>query len=257
MFPYQQNLVDIPELFHSVEFKGPFPKCLLCSQPLLDNDTVEPSSEIDLTHGDNNCNGQSSSEINAPSDDLHSAQIPNDSNDLQQEPIDPWKENPLSPNSQNDNQVIYMVEKVYRGSEAIMEMAICLPCLMQMQDEISDESKAIIQNQFHSQIDWEARLEWSLSQAAENKLDPQRWLESCIFTGDSRSNLYSFQACGMFYGNQLMLNQLPYILSGKAIEKISGLLSTKTKDHMQDFIDTQFGMPPEFCNPESPIPMLF
>ena len=86
--------------------------------------------------------------------------------------------------------------------------------------------------------------------------DPERWLESCILTGSSREQTPDFQVVGMFMGDKMVLSIFPYLISAKAIEEIGEKLSNETRGYMQDFIDTQFGMPPEFCNPESPLPLL-
>lgn len=212
MFPYQQTLVEIPHLFHSVEFDGPFQKCQVCNRELF-----------------------------------------------------------------HDGQA-YLIEKVFRGPETIIEIATCLPCAMEMQSSISAESMQTIQQEFHAKVDMMERLRWlgtgsdsdtddlssaddiSSSQAESTEKvtspDPDRWLESCILSGKPRKDTSNYQVVGMFMGDKMMLSVFPYLISSKAIEEISEKLSSETKGFMQDFIDTQFGMPPEFCNPDSPLPLL-
>ena len=188
---FSPEFANIPTAFHSVEFDGPFQKCMICHRALLDD-----------------------------------------------------SENP------------YLIEKIYRGKEAIVEMAICVPCLMEMQNEISEESAKTIKNEFQNKIDWDQRYARLSGEEDDSVVDPERWLDQCVVDGTSKETCTSFQICGLFLGDQIMLGQLPYLISGKAIEKISKKLSKKTRDHMQDFVEGQFGMPPEFCSPESPVPFL-
>lgn len=215
MFPYPQVLVDIPSIFHSVEFDGPFQKCQICSRELL-----------------------------------HDAQT-------------------------------YMIEKVFRGPEAIIEIATCLPCSIEMQSEISAESMATIQKEFYGKINIVERLDWlgvqsgtgltgeELDEAegtpapeqetdlsGDPLIEADKWLDACILTGAARETTPNFQVVGMFVGNQMVLSVFPYFISSNAIEEIGEKLSQETRGYMQDFIDDKFGMPPEFCNPESPLPLL-
>ena len=176
-----------------------------------------------------------------------------------------------------------MIEKVFRGPEAIIEIATCLPCAIEMQGEISAESMATIQQEFYGKINIVERLDWlriqsgsmlagegeELDEAAaapaseietDVSVDPpieaDMWLDACILTGAARENTPNFQVVGMFVGSQMVLSVFPYFISSNAIEEIGEKLSQETRGYMQDFIDDKFGMPPEFCNPESPLPLL-
>ena len=160
-----------------------------------------------------------------------------------------------------DESSLYFIEKVFKGSEPIMEMAACLPCLMELQKELSEESRQAVQKEFEGKVDWKDRLSWAQpSNETEldlSELDVDRWLDHCVLTNAPRSQCRDFQVSGLFMGDQIVVGELPYMVSGKAAELISDKLSKKTRDYLQDFVETQFGMPPEFCNPSSPIPALF
>lgn len=169
-----------------------------------------------------------------------------------------------------------MIEKVFRGPETIIEIATCLPCAIEMQGEISAESMATIQKEFYGKINIAQRLEWlgesnellmeddgtphqdeNLSEDEDSDIiDAEKWLDQCIITGSSRNDTPNFQVVGMFVGDRMVLSVFPYFISSKAIEEIGEKLSNETRGYMQDFIDDKFGMPPEFCNPESPLPLL-
>ena len=222
MFPYNQAHVEIPTIFHSIEFDGPFQNCQICNRELY-----------------------------------------------------------------HDGQA-YMIEKVFRGPETIIEIATCWPCAVEMQGSISAESAQTIQREFHDKVNLLERLEWlganpegsdsesdnsesdnSESDNSESSedldedengnnspLDSEKWLDSCILSGTPREKARDFQVVGMFMGDKMVLSIFPYLISAKSIEEIGEKLSQETRGFMQDFIDNQFGMPPEFCNPESPLPIL-
>lgn len=151
----------------------------------------------------------------------------------------------------------YLIEKIYRGNEVIVEMAICAQCLLNMQNEISEESALTLQKEFQQKVDWEARFSQLLPHDDTEHVHPEKWLDRCVLQDTEREQCKNYQICGLFLGDQILLGQLPYLISGSAVESLGKLLSKKTRDHMGDFISDQFGMPPEFCSPEGPVPVLF
>ncbi len=200
---------EIPPIFQSVEFDGPFQKCLICNREFYHDD--------------------------------HSP---------------------------------YVIEKIFVRAEAIVEMAVCLNCLMEMNGEMSEESSLTVKNEFEKKVDWSHRasLMPSIANAPnsleEDEEDPssevvapqpnvERWIESCLLDGTPRQDCRNYQICGLFLGNQIVLGQLPYVLSGTAVARIGEKLSKKTRDQMGDFLETYFGMPPELCSPSGPVPVLF
>ena len=196
---------DIPPIFQSVEFDGPFQKCLICNREFY-----------------------------------------------------------------HDDQTPYVIEKIFVRAEAIVEMAVCLNCLTEMNGEMSEESSLTVKNEFENKVDWELRASLITTIGTETNQDsnseaneiPQppkveRWIENCLLDGTPRDQCRNYQICGLFIGNQIILGQLPYVLSGTAAGRISEKLSKKTRDQMGDFLETYFGMPPELCSPSGPVPVLF
>ena len=200
---------DIPQIFQSIEFDGPFQKCLICNREFYQND-----------------------------------------------------------------QTPYVIEKIFVRSEAIVEMAVCLNCLTEMNGEMSEESSLTVKNEFETKVDWSLRA--SLMPPVVDEEDScegdeseksggvissppnvERWIENCLLDGTPREECRNYQICGLFVGNQIVLGQLPYVLSGTAVARIGEKLSKKTRDQMGDFLETYFGMPPELCSPSGPVPVLF
>ena len=89
-----------------------------------------------------------------------------------------------------------------------------------------------------------------------SEITPEKWLDHCLISGRPRSEITNFQIGGLFFGDKMALSALPYLISAKAVEEIGEKLSEQTRGYMRDFIGDQFGMPPEFCQPDSPLPML-
>ena len=154
-----------------------------------------------------------------------------------------------------DAETIYSIEKVYRGAETILEMAVCLNCAMASSQELSEESLAVIQTEFEEKGNWQERMSW-ISECEEGETpDPNRWLERCVLTGEERSKLNGYQIGSSFQGDQMMLFRMPYLISASGVASMAEKLSKKSQDYMRDFVETNFGMPPELCDPPVPILM--
>ena len=153
----------------------------------------------------------------------------------------------------------YFVERVFRGTEPILEYAICGPCQTEMTSELSRDSLARME-EFFASIDTESRVnrlrgllpatgeyegldDWD----SDSKIsDVEPWFAECLVTKKKRSQCRGYQLIGSFSGNQLELGHAPFMLSSDVTEELSSLMSKTTRDRMGDFIGTYFGMPPEF-----------
>ncbi len=129
----------------------------------------------------------------------------------------------------------YYVEKVYRGTEVILECAICMGCMHDMQSEFSQESKE--------------RLEAFGRGIGATGHSFAR----CDLCGAKRATLGEFNLiCGCL--GPWMIQKAIFILCGVCVEKIQALLSKKTRDVHGDFVDTHFpGVPQGY---DVPTPML-
>lgn len=147
----------------------------------------------------------------------------------------------------------YFIERVFRGTEPIVEYAMCLACQMEMSNEISEESQASIQD-FFAQVDHYPRL-----RRLEDRFDAEgigAWLDECLVTGKKRAECQGYQIVALCQGSQLELAVTPFLLSDEAVEQLIGLISKKTRDRLDDFTGEHFGMPPEFCEKPDFFPIL-
>ena len=148
----------------------------------------------------------------------------------------------------------YVIEKVFRGTEAIIEIAMCLDCRDASGDSVSAESARALQVFFETRADFANRLmDLSLS---SDEGSVNRWVDRCLFTGQMRDGLREYQVVAICQDEQIVRDFFPIMISGSVIKEISGVLSEQTKGWMNDFIDTHFGMPPEFCEPSGFRPVL-
>ncbi len=141
----------------------------------------------------------------------------------------------------------YVIEKVFRRNEVIIELAMCLNCRGNQCDEgmsqkSADTMKAFVQEK----IDFRQRLELMSQVNDIDSIDP--WLERCILS-DRPSQMFSeYQVVALCRGPWIQRDFYPAFISGKSIEEMSDLLSEETRDWMDDFIGDNFGMPSEFCD---------
>jgi hypothetical protein len=142
----------------------------------------------------------------------------------------------------------YVIEKAFRYypeyniSNTIFEYIMCLPCAQKMQESMSEESMQKIQ-QYFNQVNL---IERSQNMWDEYGNDFESWISNCIIKDSPRTGMEEYQVCGQCIGDKLVFDMLPYVLSHEASNEISDLLSNKTLDEYNRFVDDNFGLPPEF-----------
>lgn len=144
----------------------------------------------------------------------------------------------------------YVIEKVFRGTEVIVEMAMCLSCRSgEAEDGMSEKSAATLQDFLQEKINFQSRIDMMSTVNDSNSIDP--WLERCVLSDQPGSMFREYQVVALCRGNRIQRDFYPALISGAAIEQLSDLLSEETRDWMDDFIGDNFGMPSEFCTPPS------
>ncbi|KAA5544083.1 hypothetical protein [Adhaeribacter rhizoryzae] len=142
----------------------------------------------------------------------------------------------------------YMVEKAIirypntNVTDVAFEYAMCLPCSEKMRQSLSKESLARIESYFMAHVDLAARQEL-LNRAGE--AEPQEWFKTCLVKNTPIEEETEYQLIAHCNGTNLVVGLAPYMISGKAADELSELLSAQTKEVLDDFIDEHFGLPPE------------
>lgn len=148
----------------------------------------------------------------------------------------------------------YLIERVFKGAEPIVEYAMCSSCVEASSAELSTESLENVRKYFLENAELQSRVDRLRPLAEQDDVTP--WLNECLFTGISADDCQERQICGWFQGDRLRLDFAPFMLSGKAVEAISDQLSEQTRGWMEEFIGNNFGLPSEFCDDPSLMPLL-
>lgn len=137
----------------------------------------------------------------------------------------------------------YVIERAiknyqnFEAQDVVFEYAICMNCAMKMRAELSKESLAKVEDFFQTNIVGALQ---SLHNSPESE-----WLQTCIVTGKPLKECAEYQIYAYCTGSFLFPQFTPYAISGEVLDQISGLLSDKTIDELDRFIDENMGIPPE------------
>lgn len=150
-----------------------------------------------------------------------------------------------------DEQEEYFIEKAikkypgFKAQDVIFEYAICIGCAERMRNEMSSDSLKSIESYMMQNTDISRRMQV----VSENPNNPLAWMEECLIKGIPQSELTEYQIYAHCQGDKLNLIQMPYMVSSVALDEISQLLSEKTLDQFNGFMDQHFGPPPELAEP--------
>jgi len=139
----------------------------------------------------------------------------------------------------------YLIHKAFHREEVIFEYAMCLPCRAKMQEELSAESIEAI-NAYMEQYEIEDRTGPMME---AHGTDVSKWLTHCLVTGAPIAEADEYHYYAFCDGPELVFNGLPIALAGNVDEELNELLSQKTRDRLDGFVDEQFGLPPELRKP--------
>lgn len=140
----------------------------------------------------------------------------------------------------------YIIEKafsknIYTGKTAVVfEYAFCKECVEKFNTQISQESMRNMIQFFETHANLLERNQYFID---NDIFAPETWLQKCIINHSDISELEEYQISGYFVGNKLYMNHTPYMISGKALEAISNVLSKETKESMDDLWDKLIDLP--------------
>jgi len=140
--------------------------------------------------------------------------------------------------------VTYMIEKSIRrypdldASETIYDYAICMPCAVEQKKAMSEESLRRIEQYFTNGFQNGA--------AFIGDMTMEQRLEKCLIYGKPIGEMSEYVLQAACVGNKLSDSLPPFVIGQKAMNEISELLSAKTRDEIDGFIDRHFSGPPEF-----------
>ncbi|SNS46201.1 hypothetical protein SAMN05421640_0247 [Ekhidna lutea] len=145
----------------------------------------------------------------------------------------------------------YIIEKAiknyegYPARDVVFDYAICMDCAEKMRREVSKESWQKMMQYFQENMDVQHRIEMQQQSAEEN-------LQSCMIKKTNVNECREYQIYAHCKGNKLNMENPPYMISGEVMEELIPLLSDKTIDEMNGFLDKHFSPDPSLMEPAPP-----
>ena len=139
----------------------------------------------------------------------------------------------------DDPELPFLVAKSFRGSECIFEYAICDHCRANMAREFSRESRRRLDEFFRQQVNLERR-----SMLLALGPDPTPWTARCAACATPRADMPSYSIGAVFLGHNMLFDPYPLCLCGPCEDNIQNLISRKTRDIWDEFVETHFDGPP-------------
>lgn len=127
----------------------------------------------------------------------------------------------------------YLIEKGLKGNDVLFEIAICLSCAEKMQKELSKESLERIQAKMQ-EIDYGQRIQRLQGRKME---DLDAFIGHCAYSGEPIAPGEEHHIYALCSGDKMHYGLYPMALSGQIIEEIQDLLSEKTRDALDDFMN--------------------
>jgi len=140
--------------------------------------------------------------------------------------------------------VPYMIEKAlkpydgFRSYSTIFEYAMCMNCMKGYQDKISQKSMLRINEYFASRLNLKNRKNLI---ANESYHDLNLWVNNCFVKGLEVQNIGECQIYAQCIGDQLVMADFPYMISGAALDEVVDLLSPETLDEFDRLKDELIG----------------
>lgn len=155
----------------------------------------------------------------------------------------------------------YVVQKRYVAGEAVFEMALCERCRQQMTIEYSEETKKNITEYMSAQFQHRA-LEGIPDtegpqlievREIEDEEDGQALLDQCmnfcVVCGLERSKCHRYSVAGLCRDSEIVaqitpISRTPLMVCEKCELGMSDLISEKTRDSWDRFVEEHFDGPP-------------
>lgn len=145
----------------------------------------------------------------------------------------------------------YIIEKAvknyegYSAKDTVFDYAICMDCAERMRKEISKESWESMMRYFQENMDVMARFEMQEQSSIES-------MKSCMIKKTGIDDCREYQIYAHCNGSKLNMENPPYMISGEVMEELVPLLSDKTIDEMNGFMNKHFSPDPSFMEPTPP-----
>jgi hypothetical protein len=137
----------------------------------------------------------------------------------------------------------YVTEKAFRRyadghTVEVFGYALCMGCVEQMHESLSDHSKRNIQGYMEKNGGFNGVRNFGSD-------DEKQWMR-CTVNGTLAEEEDEYMVCAMIGQGRLQTGIFPYMLGGRAMDSIMDLMSDHTLGFLDDFTGKHFTGPPEF-----------
>lgn len=152
-------------------------------------------------------------------------------------------------------ETVYSVIKHVVGQEVVFEMAICMACAARMREQYSEETSENIQSYIENKL--QERLYKSLeemeldTESEQQEFTVEDGVAACAFCEKPRSDCHRYEMVGLFQENEIILESgnginfsSPMMLCQDCNSEVAKLISKKTRDLWDRFIEEHFDGPP-------------
>ncbi len=137
----------------------------------------------------------------------------------------------------------YLIIKQVVARETVFEMAICLPCAISLQQEYSEESRQAIHQ-------WIASRTSAPPSDSDAELTPGN-IDQCHLCQTPRTEAHRYTLEALCVGDQIVqtghasqMIALPLLICENCTADVSELISRKTRDQWNRFVEDHFDGPP-------------
>ena len=149
----------------------------------------------------------------------------------------------------NDHDV-YVVQKTYAAGEVVFEYALCSACHDRIFGEMSRESMVNLRNFFTQRVDLDAR-HLRLKPSPDRTIE--QWVGACVTCGIDRDECDGYSIAAACGGEDILYYHLPVLVCQQCELQLQEVLSKKTREIGEDFVEAYFDGPPA----DVKIPILF
>mgnify|MGYP001229132749 CR=1 FL=1 len=140
----------------------------------------------------------------------------------------------------------YLVQKCYVGGEAVFEFAICSTCRESVSSQCSEETNRAIQTFL---MEYLSRREREFEENTEIDDVLRKCMDECIICSRLRSECHRYTIGGLCRELDLVVQlgpqaQSPLLICQDCEASLSELVSKKTRDTWDRFVEEKFDGPP-------------
>ncbi len=152
----------------------------------------------------------------------------------------------LDCNCELEERDFYLVQKCYVGTEAVFEFAICDTCRMSLSEQCSDETNRAVQAFMQSHL---SRREREFQKLDEMDTVLHKCMNECAICSRARLECHRYTIGGLGHEMDLVvqlspLAQSPLMICQECEGSLAELVSHKTRDTWDRFVEEHFDSPP-------------